>query len=62
MFRLKNVLGKRTGFQNNAAQNISTQQPDRTTKVKTIPELDENLSKLKTAYEAIDNFDHKKFF
>ena len=61
VFRLKNVLGKRTGFQNNAAQNISTQQPDRTAKVKTIPELDENLSKLKIAYEAIDNFDHKKF-
>ena len=42
VFRLKNVLGKRTGFQKNPAQNISTQQPDRTTKVKTIPELDEN--------------------
>ena len=50
-----------SGFQNKATQNINSQQPDRTTKTKTIPALDENLSKLKIAYETIDNFDHNKF-
>ncbi len=62
VFRLRSVLGKRTGFekkQNNGA-GIQTNKTA-TAKTKSIPELDEKISKLKTAYEIIDDFNHKNF-
>ena len=62
VFRLKSVLGKRTGFekkQNNSAGIKPTKTTAATTK--SIPELDEKISKLKTAYEIIDDFNHKNF-
>ena len=62
VFRLRSVLGKRTGFekkQNNGAGIQTTKTT--TAKTKSIPELDEKISKLKTAYETIDDFNHKNF-
>jgi len=62
VFRLRSVLGKRTGFekkQNNSTGIQPTQKTEATTK--SIPELDEKISKLKTAYETIDDFNHKNF-
>ena len=64
VFRLKNVLGKRTGFQ--GAQNqeslMKEESLDNAQKTeKEIPELEENVSKLKKAYEVFDSFDHNKF-
>lgn len=62
VFRLRNVLGKRTGFEKKSNNNVGVQ-PTKTTEatVKSIPELDEKISKLKTAYETIDDFNHKNF-
>ena len=63
VFRLKKVLGKRTGYENNK-QNVdmpSLKKNKENTTQKNIPELSENIAKLKAAYEAFDNFDHKKF-
>ena len=62
VFRLRNVLGKRTGFEKKPNNNGGVQ-PTKTkeTTVTSIPELEEKISKLKTAYETINDFDHKKF-
>ena len=62
VFRLKSVLGKRTGFEKKQ-NNSASIQPTKTTAAttKSIPELDEKISKLKTAYEIIDDFNHKNF-
>ena len=62
VFRLRSVLGKRSGYdktierpkQNNTQEkNTEPQRP--------APELKENFSKLKAAYETINDFDHKQF-
>ena len=62
VYRLKNVLGRRTGFEKNQNNNVADQ-PIETKEIKTnnIPELDEKISSLKKAYEIINDFDHKKF-
>ena len=62
VFRLRNVLGKRTGFEKKL-ENGAGAQPTKTkeTKANNIPELEEKISRLKTAYETINDFDHKKF-
>ena len=62
VFRLRNALGKRTGFEKKPNNNLGAQP----TKIKeatpnNIPELEEKISRLKTAYETINDFDHKKF-
>ena len=62
VFRLRNVLGKRIGFEKKPYNNANTQAikaKENTTK--NIPELDEKISELKTAYEIINDFDHKSF-
>ena len=62
VFRLRNVLGKRTGFEkkpdNGAGARLTK---TKETKANNVPELEEKLSRLKTAYETINDFDHKKF-
>ena len=60
IYRLRNVLGRRTGFskQNSNKEIIQKKSPD---KKKTIPQLKENELKLSTAYETLENFDHKNF-
>ena len=63
VFRLKNVLGKRTGFERSKEQNIEPASNEKqTNETKTIPSLDDNLSDLKIAYNALEDFDHKSFF
>ena len=60
IYRLRNVLGKRTGFEG----------PKNTTEIKNTknedtknfaPELKDNETKLSVAYEALGDFDHRKF-
>ena len=63
VFRLKNVLGKRTGFEKNITNNVSSKNNENKEENKTldIPELNENIIELKKAYEVLENFDHKNF-
>lgn len=60
IYRLRNVLGKRTGFEG----------PKNTTEIKNTknedikkfePGLKDNETKLSVAYEALGDFDHRKF-
>ena len=62
VFRLRGVLGKRTGFEKKPNSGVSAQ-PTKTTETtaNTIPELEEKIAKLKTAYETINDFNHKNF-
>ena len=60
IYRLKGVLGKRTGFE---GQKLSaeTKNTKAESKKKFVPELKDNESKLSAAYEVLNDFDHKKF-
>ena len=60
IYRLRNVLGKRTGFegQKNTTETKNTKTED--TK-KFAPELKDNETKLSVAYGTLGDFDHKKF-
>ena len=59
IYRLRNVLGKRSGFE----KKISKPQPKEkeTNSIKNIPQLKDNENKLSKAYEVLVEFDHKKF-
>ena len=59
IYRLRNVLGKRTGFQKKATKN--TINKENGVEKTFIPDLKSNEEKLKIAYEAIESFDHKNF-
>ena len=62
VFRLRNVLGKRTGFEKKPDNNSGAQLAEiKENTANNIPELEEKISKLKTAYETINDFNHKKF-
>jgi len=62
IFRLKKVLGKRTGFNKRKDNNLSLSKNSvDSVKNKDIPELSENVSELRKAYEVIEDFDHKNF-
>jgi len=59
IYRLRSVLGKRTGFQ----KTIVTENSEKP-KIKeenTIPSLKENEQKLELVYKKVQNFDHKVF-
>ncbi len=60
IYRLRSVLGKRTGYQKS---NLDNKKPTKTeTKDKnSIPSLMDNEIKLEAIYKNIDNFDHKSF-
>ena len=60
IYRLKNVLGKRGGFEKKHVRNQSTTE-DNVIQKKEIPQLKENESKLSAVYEVMTNFDHKNF-
>ena len=60
-FRLKNVLGKRAGFEKSIKNNVNTQSIKKETTTNNIPELEDKISQLKIAYETISDFDHKIF-
>ena len=59
IYRLRNVLGKRSGFE----KKIGKPQPKEKeiNPLKNIPQLKENENKLSKAYEILSAFDHKKF-
>jgi len=61
VFRLRNVLGKRTGFEKTIKTTTTPQPTTKEATIKAVPELEEKISKLKTAYETINDFDHKEF-
>ena len=60
IYRLRGVLGKRTGFQ----KNISEPKPQETKKqkdVQKIPSLMDNETKLEVVYKKVNNFNHREF-
>ena len=60
IYRLRSVLGKRTGFQ----KNISDPKPQETKKqedVQKIPSLMDNETKLEAVYKKVNNFNHREF-
>tara|TARA_Y100000590_G_scaffold422123_1_gene526476 strand:- start:4396 stop:4983 length:588 start_codon:yes stop_codon:yes gene_type:complete len=62
IYRLKNILGKRTGFEKPPHTNPEFQTSKNSPETrKDTPELSENIAKLKSAYEKIEDFDHKSF-
>ena len=63
IYRLRSVLGKRTGYEKPLRQQAHKEPPKENpiNKETAIPELKEGFVKLKTAYENIENFDHKVF-
>lgn len=60
VFRLRNVLGKRTGFEKTQKPNINENLSQKNSE-QLIPKLPDNLAELKKAYQALKNFDHNKF-
>ena len=61
IFRLRNVLGKRAGFEKKNSPKKDDEIKDNTTKEEKKPQLKENEAKLAIAYQAIQDFDHKAF-
>ena len=62
VYRLRSVLGKRTGFEKKSNNNVSVQSTEiKENPTNNIPELEEKISSLKKAYETINDFNHKKF-
>jgi len=62
VFRLRNVLGKRTGFEKNQNQKTKNHKSDiNNNSMENIPELEEKISKLVIAYQTLEGFDHKIF-
>tara|TARA_Y100000741_G_C18118873_1_gene504135 strand:- start:196 stop:783 length:588 start_codon:yes stop_codon:yes gene_type:complete len=62
IYRLRSVLGKRTGFQKNSTdqQFVKKQSTQKQEEAK-IPQLKENEQKLEIVYKKISSFDHKAF-
>ena len=60
IYRLRSVLGKRTGFQKDLSQN-KPQQDKKTETKKEIPSLLDNQLKLQEVYKKVADFDHKQF-
>ena len=62
VFRLRKVLGKRSGFEKKPNNNVGVQSTKtKKTTINSTPELEEKISKLKTAYATINDFNHKNF-
>ena len=60
IYRLRSVLGKRTGFQKKPLDQKISQKND-TEPSPEIPSLHENEQKLESVYKQVSNFDHKQF-
>ena len=60
IYRLRGVLGKRTGYQKNLTTNQFSEEKKAQIK-KNIPQLKDNEQKLLKIYEVVENFDHKSF-
>jgi predicted lipid-binding transport protein (Tim44 family) len=62
IYRLRNVLGKRTGFQKKPADQQFEKKPTAQEKEEfKIPQLKENEQKFESVYKKIPSFDHKAF-
>ena len=62
IYRLRSVLGKRTGFQQKTAdQRFVKKQPTQEQEEIKIPQLSENEKKLEVIYKKIPSFEHKSF-
>jgi len=62
VFRLKSVLGKRSGFEKTQkSQNSQQEKVIEKNVVEELPELSEDLSELTKAYKILNDFDHKSF-
>ena len=62
IYRLRNVLGKRAGFQKkNFGEGGNLVQDIKSNQKTPLPSLKENESKFLTAYESLPGFDHKNF-
>ena len=60
IYRLRSVLGKRTGFQKNAKQEQFINKATKKSETK-IPQLKDNEQKLEIVYKLVSSFDHKAF-
>ena len=60
IYRLRSVLGKRTGFQKNTNQEQFLKKEVEQTQTK-IPQLKENEQKLEVIYKNVSSFNHKDF-
>ena len=60
IYRLRSVLGKRTGFQKNINQQEFVKKETKPNKDK-IPQLTESEKKLEAVYMRVETFDHKVF-
>ena len=60
IYRLRSVLGKRTGYQKEQAS-PNTPQKENIKETNKIPSLLDNETKLENIYKNVNNFDHKQF-
>ena len=60
IYRLRSVLGKRTGFQKNINQQQYVKKETKPDEIK-IPQLKENEQKLEVVYKKVSSFNHKEF-
>ena len=60
IYRLRSVLGKRTGFQKNISE-PKTQETKKQEDVQAIPSLMDNETKLEAVYKKVNNFNHREF-
>jgi len=60
IYRLRSVLGKRTGFQKNINQQEFVKKEAKPDEIK-IPQLKENEQKLEAVYKKVSSFNHKEF-
>ena len=62
IYRLRSVLGKRTGFQKKPVdQQLIKKQPSQKKEEIKIPQLRESEQKLENVYKKIPSFEHKAF-
>tara|TARA_B100000700_G_scaffold307028_1_gene382938 strand:- start:277 stop:861 length:585 start_codon:yes stop_codon:yes gene_type:complete len=61
VFRLRNVLGKRTGFEKNNNQEVEKKTSAIKSEPIRVPEIKDNYSKLKILYEVLEGFNHQNF-
>ncbi len=63
IYRLRSVLGKRTGFQKNAVDHKTEykEKDDSSKREIKIPSLLDNQLKLENVYKTVEDFDHKQF-
>ncbi len=60
IYRLRSVLGKRTGFQKDSSSPKQAQKEEKQA-IQKIPSLLDNQMKLEEVYKKVNDFDHKQF-